>query len=93
MTIKVEPRYIAEIQSHIEKLILSFGKLHSGGQRNEDCVIALMVLKGLVSGLLASMAKVIDLDKDTLLKEFVDEVKDQFEIFNEFERKEKKLMN
>ena len=89
--VKVEPRYILEIQAHIEKLISGFGKRHSSGQRNEDLVIVLMVLKGLTSSLLASMAKVIDLDKNVLLQQFIDEIKDQFQIFDEFERTQKKF--
>ena len=91
MTVKVDPRYLGEIQEHIKDLMLKFGVRHTSGQRNEELVIALMVLKGVTSLLLASMAKAINLDKDVLLEQFVNEVKDQFQIFDEFERTQKRF--
>jgi hypothetical protein len=92
MTVKVENRHLLEIQTHLEKNIMWFGKKHADVKvRNQDCVIALMVLKGLTACLLAGMAKTIGLDKDVMLEKFVEEIKDSFLIFDEFEKTKEKL--
>lgn len=92
MTVKIEQCHLLEIQSHLEKNIKWFAQKHANRKvKNEDCVVMLMVLKGLVSCLLASLAKTINLDKNTLLSEFTNEIKEAFLIFEEFEKTKEKL--
>jgi hypothetical protein len=89
----VESRHMNEMMVKLERMILGFGSHHSRGGRNEDVVIALVLLKSLVSLLLASMAKVIGLDRQALLSEFTEEIKDQYQIFDDLETSQKNKMN